>query len=66
MVDEAGFRTPQSLLHAFEHFAGIFGFSSPGSKHRRIGKLAMDYAPKAPERNLAPYLEMDFLDYLEG
>ena len=66
MLDEVGFRTPQSLLYAIEHFAGIFGFESPGSKHPRIRKLAADYAAKAPERSPAPHFEVDFLDYLEG
>ena len=30
MADEVGFCTPQSLLYAIEHFAGVFGFNSPG------------------------------------
>ena len=60
MVDEVGFRTPQSLLYVVEHFAGVFGFESPGSKHPKIKKLAADYAAKAPERSPAPHFEVDW------
>ena len=38
----AGFRTPQSLVYAIEHFGGVFGFETPGPRHARIRKMAND------------------------
>ena len=64
--DGSGFRTPQSLVYAIEHFGGVFGFETPGPRHARIRKMANDYSAKAPERNPAPLFEVGMLEYLEG
>ena len=63
--DETGFMTPLSFIYALEHFSAVFGFASPGSKHPRCKKLALDYSKKAPEKKQAPPFPVSFLDYLE-
>ena len=63
--EEVGFMTPLSFIYALEHFSAVFGFSSPGSKHPRCKKLALDYSKKAPEKRQAPPFSVSFLDYLE-
>ena len=63
--EEVGFRTPQSLIYAVEHFSSCFGFNSPCTKNPRVRKLAFNYVDKAPDRNPAPYFEVSFLEYLE-
>lgn len=61
----AGYRTPQGLLYAIDHFSVIFGFVAHGAKHPRCRKLANDYSKQAPERVGAPHFGVGFLDYLE-
>lgn len=65
VMEDAGFRTPQSFLYAVEYFANTFGFFAPGVRHPRVKKLSNDYAAKAPERKPAPFFEVKFLDWLE-
>ena len=65
MKSSSGFRTPQSLIYAIEHFSVIFGFTAHGAKHPRCRKLANDYTKQAPERTGAPTFGVSFLDYLE-
>eukprot|EP00435_Cladocopium_sp_Y103_P073819 s164_g45.t1 len=62
---EMGFMTPLSFIYAVEHFSAVFGFASPGSKHPRCRKLALDYSKKAPEKRQAPPFSVQLLDYLE-
>ena len=63
--EESGFMTPLSFIYALEHFSAVFGFASPGSKHPRCKKLALDYSKKSPEKRQAPPFSVAFLGYLE-
>eukprot|EP00435_Cladocopium_sp_Y103_P058585 s2085_g20.t1 len=63
--EEVGYMTPLSFIYAVEHFGALFGFVSPGSKHPRCRKFALDYSKRAPEKNQAPPFSVPLLDYLE-
>ena len=63
--DEAGFRTPQSVMYALDFFGVVFGFQRGGSGWDRCLKLAGTYASKRPPRTGADFLSPEVLEYLE-
>ena len=66
ILDEAGFRTPQSVMYALDFFGVVFGFQRGGSGWDRCLKLAGTYASKRPPRTGADFLSPEVLEYLES